>query len=86
MAQQGRETWGARRYELSELDRLLAMLTRPVRLGARVPKTVRSELTGLGLGTGRAACRRELIELLWERKRPLIRQLHRLDDPPPPAA
>lgn len=62
------------------------MLTRPVRLGARVPKTVRGELTGLGLGPGRAACRRELIELLWERKRPLIRHLRELDEPPPNAA
>lgn len=62
------------------------MLTRPVRLGARVPPTVRSELTGLGLQAGSAACRRELIERLWERKRPLIRQLREQDDPPPPAA
>lgn len=51
-----------------------------------MPQTVRSELTGLGLQTSRRACRRELIELLWERKRPLMRQLHEQGDSPPPAA
>lgn len=72
---------------MSELDRLLSTLSRPVRVGARVPKTVRAEMTGLGLEIGRAACRRELIELLWERKRPLIRQFRQVDDPPlPPCA
>ena len=84
----GRETWGSRRYELGELDRLLAMLSRPVRLGAGVPKSVRGELRDLGLASKQAACRQELIELVWQRKRPLLRQLHQqqLDDPLPPCA
>lgn len=81
-----RQTWGARRYELSELDRMLAMLARPVRLGARLPKTVRSELRDLGVSSGQAACRQELIELVWKRKRPLLRQLHQPEDPLPPCA
>ena len=86
MEQGGRQTWGARRYELSELDRLLSMLSRPVRVGARVPRALRTELSDLGLVPGRSACRQDLIELVWQRKRPLLRELHHLDDPLPPCA
>lgn len=82
----GRQTWGARRHELSELDRVLSLLARPARLGARVPKALRSELLDLGLTSGLSAGRRDLIEQVWERKRPLLRQLHHLDDPLPPCA
>lgn len=82
----GRRTWGARRHELSELDRLLSLLARPARFGSRVPKALRFELLDLGVTSGLSACRRDLIEQVWERKRPLLRQLHHLDDPLPPVA
>lgn len=65
---------------------MLSLLTRPVRVGAGLPKNVRTELRGLGVISGRAACRQDLIERVWERKRPLMRQLHDLDDPLPPCA
>jgi len=35
---------------------------------------------------GRSAERKELIEWLWSRKRPLLRELGASDDPLPPCA
>ena len=77
---------GARWEELNELDRLLGQLARPSLLGARVPHSLRDELREKGLCLGRSDDREELIEKLWSRKRPLLRQLSAFDDPLPPCA
>jgi len=77
---------GARWEELNELDRLLSQLARPSRLGARVPHSVREQLREKGVFMGRGARREQLIESVWSRKRPLLRQLHAMDDPLPPCA
>lgn len=77
---------GSRRLELSELDRVLAMLTRPAHVGERLPPTVRDELRGLGVRLGSSTRRETLIERVWSRKRPLMRQLGAMDDPLPPCA
>lgn len=77
---------GNRWQELNELDRLLGLLARPAPLGARVPHTVRHELREKGLCLGGSFRREELIEQLWSRKRPLLRQLSAFDDPLPPCA
>ena len=77
---------GARRHELDELDRLLGMLTRPALAGARLPRTLRDELRGMGVRLGTTTRREKLIERLWSRKRPLMRLLGVLDDPLPPCA
>ena len=83
------EGWGApghRRQELVELDRVLGLLARPARLGARLPDGLHDDLRGLGVTVGRSHPRKQLIEQVWERKRPLLRQLGALDDPLPPCA
>ncbi|TMD17942.1 MAG: hypothetical protein E6I39_01595 [Chloroflexi bacterium] len=79
-------TLGSQWRELNELDRVLDLLARPARLGSGVPRSVRSELRGLGLDLGRSAERKELIEWLWSRKRPLLRELGASDNPLPPCA
>ena len=86
MDRDGSGMWGAQWKELNELDRLLSLLARPSRLGARVPHTVRAQLREKGVFMGRTARREELIESVWSRKRPLLRQLHSFDDPLPPCA
>ena len=82
----GRGMLGARWEELNELDRLLSQLARPSRLGARVPHSVRAELRAKGVFMSRGTRREQLIESVWSRKRPLLRQLHSMDDPLPPCA
>ena len=77
---------GARWEELNELDRLLSLLARPSRLGARVPQSVKAQLREKGVFMGRGTRREQLIESVWSRKRPLLRQLNALDDPLPPCA
>jgi len=76
-------TVGSRWHDLNELDRVLNLLARPARLGSGVPRSVRSEIRGLGLGLGRSAQRKELIEQVWGLKRPLLRQLGDFDNLPP---
>lgn len=78
-------TMGAR-WELGELDRVLGMLTRPSSMGAGLPTTLREDLLQLGVRLGRSTRREKLVELVWSRKRPLMRQLGALDDPLPPCA
>ena len=78
--------FGSQRHELNELDRVLDLLARPARLGSGVPPSVRSDLRGLGLDLGRSAERKDLIERVWSRKRPLLRELGGGDDPLPPCA
>lgn len=79
-------TLGARWQELGELDRVLGMLTRPSPVGAGLPSALREDLRELGVRLGRTTRRETLIERVWSRKRPLMRQLHALDDPLPPCA
>ena len=83
------EGWGAlghRRQELVELDRVLGLLARPARLGAGLPDGLHDELRGLGVTVGRSHRRKQLIEQVWRRKRPLMRQLGAGSDPLPPCA
>ena len=87
MAMDGWGTIGSQWQELSALDRMLGLLSRPVRAGDGLPAGVRDELRELGLRAGRSPRREELIERVWQRKRPLLRQLGALDDDPlPPCA
>jgi hypothetical protein len=79
-------TLGARWHELYELDRVLDLLARPARLGSGMPRSLRSDLRGLGLELGRSAQRKELIERVWSLKRPLLRQMGAFDDQLPPCA
>jgi hypothetical protein len=74
---------GSRRHELSELDRVLDLLTRPRLVGRRVPDSVRSELLSLGVQLGRPSGRQDLIRQVWSRKRPLMRQPGGPNDLPP---
>jgi hypothetical protein len=88
MATEGWGAIGSRWQELNDLDRVLNLLSRPARVGDGLPDRVRDELRGLGVrpGSGRSAQRKELIERVWQRKRPLLRQLGAMDDPLPPCA
>ena len=86
MGVNGWGTFGSQRHELNELDRVLNLLARPAPLGSGVPRSVRSELRGLGLDLGRSAERKDLIERVWGLKRPLLRELGAPDDPLPPCA
>jgi hypothetical protein len=79
-------TLGSRWNELNELDRVLDLLARPARLGSGVPRSVRSDLRGLGLGLGRSTERKDLIERVWSLKRPLLRELGSQDGTLPPCA
>jgi hypothetical protein len=79
-------TFGSQWQELSELDRVLNLLARPARLGSGVPRSVRTELRGLGLEPGPSAERKDLIERVWSLKRPLLRELGAFEDPLPPCA
>jgi hypothetical protein len=74
--------------ELHQLDRLLTQLTRPSLVGDGVSPALRDELRSLGLSVSRTG-RKELVERVWGRKRPLLRQLGLDDDDdstPPPCA
>ena len=86
MAANGWGTFGSPGYQLNELDRVLDILARPVHLGSGVPRSVRSQLRGLGLELGRSPQRKELIEQVWSLKRPLLRHLGGFDEPLPPCA
>ena len=81
--------WGAlghQRQELVALDRVLGLLARPARVGAGLPVGLHDELRGLGVTVGRSRGRKRLIEQVWQRKRPLMRQLNAVNDPLPPCA
>lgn len=86
MDAKGWGTFGSQWHELNQLDRVLDLLARPSRLGSGVPRSVRSELRGLGLEPGRSDERKDLIQRVWSRKRPLLRELGGYDDPLPPCA
>ena len=86
MDEKGWGTFVSQWRELSDLDRVLNLLARPTRLGRGVPRSVRSELRGLGLEPGRSDERKDLIERVWSLKRPLLRELGAFDDPLPPCA
>ena len=82
--------WGRREsrwQELIDLDRVLGLLSRPVRAGDGLPAGLYDELRELGLTAESSPRREQLIERVWERKRPLLRQLGGVDDQPlPPCA
>jgi len=82
----GNDAFGSPGQQLYHLDRLLAQLTRPALPGARVPPSVREELRALGLPIRGTVRREQLIEHVWHRKRPLLRQLDAFDNPVPPCA
>ncbi|HET7467179.1 MAG TPA: hypothetical protein VFL29_10955 [Candidatus Dormibacteraeota bacterium] len=87
MAMDGWGTIGSPWQELSYLDRVLGLLSRPVPVGDGLPAGLRDELRELGVSAGRPLRRKRLIEQVWQRKRPLLRQLGALDDDPlPPCA
>lgn len=87
MAMDGWGTIDTRWQELIDLDRMLGLLSRPVPAGDGLPAGLRDELRELGLRAGSSPRRKQLIERVWERKRPLLRQLGALDDQPlPPCA
>jgi hypothetical protein len=70
----GGSTFGSNWLELNHLDRLLAQLTRPTLAGSEVTSPWR---------------RKELVQRMWGRKRPLLRGLEDDDDgsnPIPPCA
>ena len=77
---------GARMDELGELDRVLGLLTRPSPVGAGVPSSLLEDLRELGVRLGQTTRREKLIERVWSRKRPLMRELGALDDWLPPCA
>jgi len=78
-------SFGSSWAELNNLDRLLARLTRPSLAGEGVPPEVRDELKSLGLSVSPSG-RKELVQRLWGRKRPLLRNLDGDDDPFPSCA
>jgi hypothetical protein len=82
----GNDTFGSPWVQLHHLDRLLAQLTKPAVPGTGLPPSVREQLHALGLPTRGTVRREELIEHVWGRKRPLLRQLESDDDPIPPCA
>jgi hypothetical protein len=84
-----RTYWAAfdsRRQELYRLDRVLTQLARPVRPGVDIPDALWVELRVLGLPVERITRREPLIQRVWGRKRPLMRELVCDDDPMPPCA
>ncbi|TME08139.1 MAG: hypothetical protein E6I69_06200 [Chloroflexi bacterium] len=77
--------FGAQWVELNHLDRILAQLTRPQLAGSGVPPAVEDDLESIGLSAYRTG-RKELVQRVWGRKRPLLRSLEPDDDPIPPCA
>ncbi len=77
---------GSRWMQLHHLDSLLTQLARPWLPDAGIPPGLRDQLRALGLRTGRAARREDVIGQLWSRKRPILRELSSSDDPIPPCA
>jgi hypothetical protein len=82
----GSHVFGSPWHELYRLDRLLAQLTKPAAPGAAVPPHVRNQLRELGVPVKRTVRREVLIAEVWDRKRPLLRDLRADDDPLPPCA
>ena len=78
--------FGSPWHELDRLDQVLAQLTRPAIPGAGVPAGVREQLRALGVAMPRSVGREALIAEVWDRKRPLLRQLHDYGEPVPPCA
>ena len=77
--------FGAQWVELNHLDRLLTQITRPSLAGSGVPPAVEDDLESIGLSAYRTG-RKELVQRVWGRKRPLLRCLEPDDDPIPPCA
>ena len=73
-------------HELHHLDFLLAQLSRPDVPGAALSPLVSAQLRALGLSLDDGPQRQELVERVWDRKRPLLRELRASDDPPPACA
>ncbi|HEY2597279.1 MAG TPA: hypothetical protein VGJ79_02235 [Candidatus Dormibacteraeota bacterium] len=80
MSQEYIELRGTGVVELRRVDRLLSELARPTLDEDSVTPQTRAAMVQVGIVVSGLACRRDLIESLWRRKRSLLRQVGSLGD------
>ena len=80
MSQEYIELIGSSAFELQCVDRVLSELARPTMDEASMAPATRDALLRLGICVGGNATRKDLIAVLWGRKRSLLRRIKAAGD------
>jgi hypothetical protein len=76
MSQEHIELRGSGALEVRRIDRILSQLARPALEDDFIAPSTKEALAQIGISVAGDATRKDLVELLWGRKRSLLRQIN----------
>jgi hypothetical protein len=80
MSQEHIELRGSGALEVRRIDRILSQLARPALVDDFIAPSTKEALAQIGISVAGDATRKDLVELLWGRKRSLLRQINAVND------
>jgi hypothetical protein len=80
MSQEHIELRGSGALEVRRIDRILSQLARPALEDDFIAPSTKEALAQIGISVAGDATRKDLVELLWGRKRSLLRQINAVND------